>query len=187
MSKGGRRHISDALRRVLSSCLILCVLRFKGINRSAFTVWGIYLQNGRVPFPKIRVGVTKAPFVNFTVRKFLILQMYLLDFLIIFIFDRCRRTPAAVKPAKYEREIQWLTCFLTVLENSENNGTGEIGKVTPTHPWCSPSLSPTGMRLDIWICVRKHGLLQHIIADDVTMANEWYKPDFQLTMPYLPL
>ena len=54
----------------------------------------------------------------------------------------------------------------------KKNGTGEIGLVTPTHPWCSLPLSLAGMRLDIWICVRKHGLLQHMIADDVTMTNE---------------
>ena len=59
-----------------------------------------------------------------------------------------------------------------MLKNSENNGTGEIGLVTPTHPRWSLPFSPAGMRLDIWICVRKHGLLQHIIADDVTMTNE---------------
>ena len=39
---------------------------------------------------------------------------------IIYIFD------------KYKGDIQLLTCVLAVLKNVENNGTEEIGLVTPT-------------------------------------------------------
>ena len=50
----------------------------------------------------------------------------------MFIFDRCHRSSAAATPVKYERDIQWLTCILVMRKNEENNGTGEIGLVTPT-------------------------------------------------------
>ena len=50
---------------------------------------------------------------------------------ITFIFDRCHRSWAAVTPVKYKRDIQWLTCVLAMLKNEENNGTGEMGLVTP--------------------------------------------------------
>ena len=40
---------------------------------------------------------------------------------------------AAATPAKYKRDIQWPTCVLTMLENSENNETEKICIATPTH------------------------------------------------------
>ena len=39
---------------------------------------------------------------------------------------------AAATPVEYERGIQWPTCILAMLKNLENNGTEEIGLVTPT-------------------------------------------------------
>ena len=53
----------------------------------------------------VRVVVTKAPFVNFSVNKFSMLQKYLL-FLTTFIIDRCHRSWAAATPVKYKRDIQ---------------------------------------------------------------------------------
>ena len=35
-------------------------------------------------------------------------------------------------PAKYKRDIQSISCVFTMLKNLENNGTEEIGLVTPT-------------------------------------------------------
>ena len=51
----------------------------------------------------------------------------------MFIFARCLRSSAAVTPAKYELDIIQVTIVLIVPKNWENNGTGKIGLVTPTH------------------------------------------------------
>ena len=42
------------------------------------------------------------------------------------------RSWTAVTPVKYKRDIQQLTYVLTIVQNSENNGTEEISLVTPT-------------------------------------------------------
>ena len=52
------------------------------------------------------VGVSKTPFVYSSSRKFLILQEYLDNLYITFIFDRCHRSSVAATPVKYERDIQ---------------------------------------------------------------------------------
>ena len=57
--------------------------------------------------------------------------MSLLDSLDPIIFDWCHRSWAAVTPAKYKRDFQYLTCSMAVLKNQENNGTEENGLVTP--------------------------------------------------------
>ena len=57
-------------------------------------------------------GATKAPFINCSVIK---------------IFDL-----AKVPVTFVELDIQQLKCVLTMLKNSEKNGTEEIGLVTPT-------------------------------------------------------
>ena len=50
----------------------------------------------------------------------------------MFIFVRCLRNSAAVTPVKYERDIVQVTGVFITLKNYENNGTEEIGFVTPT-------------------------------------------------------
>ena len=50
----------------------------------------------------------------------------------MFIFARCLRSSAAVTPAKYELYIIQVITVLIIRKNWENNGTEEIGKVTPT-------------------------------------------------------
>ena len=50
----------------------------------------------------------------------------------MFIFARCRRSSAAVTPAKYELDIIQVTTVLIIRKNWENNGTEKIGLVTPT-------------------------------------------------------
>ena len=55
---------------------------------------------------------------------------------ITFIFDSCHRSWAAVTFVKYKRDIQKLTCVLTMLKNSENNGMEKIGlNVNNPRPW----------------------------------------------------
>ena len=53
-------------------------------------------------------------------------------FSITFIFVRCPCSSVAVTPVKYERDIIHVTSALIILKNWENNGTEEIGLVTPT-------------------------------------------------------
>ena len=53
-----------------------------------------------------RAGITKAPFLNFSESNIFDRTKYLLHFSITFIFDRCRRSWAAAKPGKYERDIK---------------------------------------------------------------------------------
>ena len=73
-------------------------------------------------------GGTKAPFVKFSVSKIFDLAKVPVGF-----FESLSYlTGITAAPAKYKRDIQYLTCVLTTLKNSENNGTGEIGLVTPT-------------------------------------------------------
>ena len=50
----------------------------------------------------------------------------------MFIFVRCLRSSAAATPVKYERDIVQVTGVFITLKNYENNGTEEIGLVTPT-------------------------------------------------------
>ena len=50
----------------------------------------------------------------------------------MFIFVRCRRSTAAVTPAKYELDIIQVTTVFIIRKNWENNGTEKIGLVTPT-------------------------------------------------------
>ena len=50
----------------------------------------------------------------------------------MFIFARCRRSSAAVTPAKYELDIVKVNNVLITRKNWENNGTDKIGFVTPT-------------------------------------------------------
>ena len=44
----------------------------------------------------------------------------------------CHRSWAAVTPAKYKRDIQYIMCVLTMLKISQNSGMEEIGLVAPT-------------------------------------------------------
>ena len=54
-----------------------------------------------------RGGVTKAPFVNFSVSKiFDLAKVPVYIFLISVIFNKCHRSWASVTPVKYERDIQ---------------------------------------------------------------------------------
>ena len=50
-------------------------------------------------------------------------------------FGRCHRSWAAATPVKYKGDIQMLTFALTMIENAQINGTGEIGLIssTPSH------------------------------------------------------
>ena len=67
------------------------------------------------------VGVTKAPkapLVSFPVAKFLILQRYLLDYL-----NHIHCCGAAAILVKYKRDTRYSTRVLTILKNSQNNGT----------------------------------------------------------------
>ena len=48
------------------------------------------------------------------------------------IFARCLRSSAAVTPAKYEFDIMQVTTLLIIRKKWENNGTEQIGLVTPT-------------------------------------------------------
>ena len=50
----------------------------------------------------------------------------------MFIFVRCLRSLTAVTPAKYELDIVNVTTVFMLRKNWENNGTEEIGLVTPT-------------------------------------------------------
>ena len=77
---------------------------------------------------KTRVGVTKAPFANFSVSKIFDLAKVTVRFL----ESHSYLTGVAAAPAKYKRDIQQLTFVLTITENVENNGTERIGLVTPT-------------------------------------------------------
>ena len=83
------------------------------------------------------VGVTKAPFVNFSVSKiFDLAEVPVRFFCITFIFARCYRSSAAAKLSKYKRDSQWLLYVLAMLPNEEYNGTEEIGLLTPTPVLC---------------------------------------------------
>ena len=44
----------------------------------------------------------------------------------------CHRSSAVATPNKYKRDSQWLLYVLAMLQNEENEGTGEIGLVNPT-------------------------------------------------------
>ena len=50
----------------------------------------------------------------------------------MFIFARCLRSSAAVTPAKYELDVIQVTTVLIIRKKWENNGTENIGLVTPT-------------------------------------------------------
>ena len=50
----------------------------------------------------------------------------------MFIFERWLRNWAKATPAKFIRDIQWLTCVLTVLKIWENNGENWLCN---PHPW----------------------------------------------------
>ena len=74
------------------------------------------------------MGVTKAPFVNFSVSKHFDLAKLPLR-----LFEsHLNVTGAVATPVKYKSDIQQLTCVSKILKNSENNGTEEIGFVTST-------------------------------------------------------
>ena len=91
---------------------------------------------------KSGVGVTKAPFVNFSVTgKNFIQQKYRSDN-----FNQVHI--CQVTPAKYELDIIQVTIVLIIRKKWENKGTEKIGLVTPTpgdtwlgHGWI-PSLTP---------------------------------------------
>ena len=48
------------------------------------------------------------------------------------IFARCLHSSAVVTPAKYELDIIQVTTVFIIRKNWENNGTENIGLVTPT-------------------------------------------------------
>ena len=50
----------------------------------------------------------------------------------MFIIVRCLRISAVVTPAKYELDIIQVTTVFIIRKNWENNGTENIGLVTPT-------------------------------------------------------
>ena len=54
----------------------------------------------------------------------------------MFIFGRCLHSSAVVTPAKYELDIIPVTAVLFIQKNWENNGTDEIGLVTPPVNMC---------------------------------------------------
>ena len=86
---------------------------------------GIYCITG--------VGVTKAPFVNFSVTENSGIAKnigYVLS--ITFIFVRCLRSSAAVTPVKYDCGIKQVASVLIIVKNWENSGAEKIGLVTPT-------------------------------------------------------
>ena len=80
---------------------------------------------------RLGVGVTKAPFVNFSANKtfdFVKLPVKFFESLSYLIGVTAL---AAMTHAKYKRDTQQLTCILTMMKYEENNGTEEIGSVTP--------------------------------------------------------
>ena len=96
------------------------------------------------PSPGVRV--TKALYANFYVTKrFDLAENIAKIILFTFIFARCPRSSAAVTPVKYERDVVQVTNLSVILRKWENNGTEEIGLVTPTPDcaarlWIAPTL-----------------------------------------------
>ena len=83
------------------------------------------------------VGVTKAPFINFSVMRHLdLFKKYRLDTFGL----------AAVTPVRYERAIIQDTVVSIIVKNWENNGTEKIGLITPTPDQIS-NLDPETMWL----------------------------------------
>ena len=82
--------------------------------------------------PRPGVGVTKSPLVNFSVSELLILQKYPLDSL-----DHIHIWHVSPQLSRGDTCQIWTwysihNVCLTMLKTSENNGTEEIGLVTPT-------------------------------------------------------
>ena len=78
--------------------------------------YGLY-NYSPIAHPWPGVGVTKAPFVNFSASKMFDLAKVPVRF-----FESL---------VKYKRDIPYLACVYTSLKNWENNGTEETGLVTP--------------------------------------------------------
>ena len=76
--------------------------------------------------------VTKAPFVIFSVSKIFVIAKVPLRLFESHLYLTGATAAPAATPVKYRRDIQYITCVLILLKNSEKNGMEKIALVTPS-------------------------------------------------------
>ena len=85
-----------------------------------------------MPWQNVDHGVTKAPFVNFSVGLSFVLPLLSEIIWMTFIFDCCRHRAAVVTPVKYERGIQYVTIDLIHLKNGKKRN--RENRLSNRHP-----------------------------------------------------